>query len=165
MTIGKLNLQFLLYLQCLLSTLPHETTSAQALDSDFYVIGSPTITEYYVDPINGSDSNDGFSRTSPKQTVTNIWNSIPTNSTLSSGFRINLLPGTYTADHLPNYWENRIGTSSTPLILQALDGYGTVRLSRDINMAGVSYFYLLGVEIQNQLDSGYGDAFHCERCS
>lgn len=152
-------------MQCLLSVLPYQAANAQALDSDFYAIGSPGVTDYYVDPTNGSDSNDGLSRTNPRQTVTSIWNSIPANSTLSNGFRINLLPGTYTSDHLPNYWENRVGTSSNPLILQALDGYGTVRLSRDINMAGVSYFYLLGVEIQNQLGSGYGDAFHCERCS
>ena len=138
---------------------------AQSLDETFYDIGSPNVTDYYVDPSSGSDSNDGLSSGKPKRTVTDIWNSIADNSALSSGVRINLLPGTYTSDHLPNYWENKTGTFAAPIILQSANGYGTVFFSRDINMAGVSYFYLIGIDIKNKTTEGYGDSFHCERCN
>lgn len=139
------------------------TLLAQSLSSDFYEIGSPTLTEYYVDPTNGRDSNSGKSLSAPKRTVTSIWNSLPQNVALTSGIRINLLAGVYTSDHLPNYWENRIGTFTAPIILSAIDGYGSVFFSRDINMSGVSYFYLLNVDIQNSVVAGHGDAFHAEK--
>ena len=140
------------------------SSQAQSLSADFYSIGSPTLAEYFVDPANGNDRNNGTSRSAPKKTVTSIWSDLPENRSLTSGVRINLLPGTYGSNHLPNYWENRIGTADKPIILSALDGFGTVNFTRDINMAGVSYFYLLGISIQNKTSDGYGDAFHCERC-
>ena len=138
---------------------------AQSLSSSAYDIGSPSLTEYYVDPASGDDDNNGTSRSAPKKSVTAIWNDLRENQEIASGVRINLLPGTYTSNHLPNYWENRIGTATKPIIMRALDGFGTVSLTRDINMAGVSYFYLIGVSIQNRTTGGYGDAFHCERCN
>lgn len=138
--------------------------AAQPLNSTNFDIGSPNVTDYYVDPTSGDDDNQGTSRTSPRRTVSSLWNDIPANSTLTTGARINLLPGTYSSDHLPNYWENRSGSLAAPIILRAIDGYGTVTLSRDINMANISYFYLIGVEIKNRTSDGYGDAFHCERC-
>ena len=140
------------------------TSSSQSLSAALYDIGSISVTDYYVDPASGSDSNSGLSRAVPKRTVQSVWNLIPSNSPLSSGYRINLLAGTYTADHLPNYWELKRGTASAPIILQAVDGYGTVSFARDINMANVSYFYLLSVEIKNRTTEGYGDAFHGEGC-
>jgi hypothetical protein len=139
--------------------------NAQSLEDPFFDIGTPNVTDYYVDPSTGNDNNNGTEINKPKRTVTDIWNSIPENSSLTKGYRINLLPGTYTSDHLPNYWENKTGTSTAPLILQSASGYGTVYFTRDINMAGTSYFYLLGVDIKNITNSGYGDAFHCERCN
>ena len=138
---------------------------AQSLSSSFYEIGTPSVTDYYVDAAAGDDSNSGTSRSTPRKTVSSIWNQIPQNTPLTNGYRINLLPGAYTSDHLPNYWENRFGTAAAPIILQAADGYGTVFFSRDINMAGVKYFYALGLDIKNEFSAGnYGDAFHCERC-
>lgn len=137
---------------------------AQSLGSAPYDIGSPSLTEYYVSPSSGSDTNSGTSPSQPRRTVQSVWNEIPQNASLSTGVRINLLPGTYGSDHLPNYWENRRGTASAPVIVRALNGYGDVFFTRDINMAGISYFYLLGVDIKNQLSDGYGDSFHCESC-
>jgi hypothetical protein len=112
------------------------STQAQSLNADYYSIGFPTLTEYFVDPTNGNDRNNGTSRSTPKKTVTSIWSELPENRSLSSGVRINLLPGTYGSNHLPNYWENRIGTATKPIILSSLDGFGTVNFTRDINMAG-----------------------------
>jgi len=138
---------------------------AQSPDSSFYNIGTINVTDYYINPVQGNDNNSGLSRNSPKRSVTNVWNQIPQNSNLSIGVRINLLPGEYNSSHLPNYWENRLGTANAPIILQATDGYGTVSFVRDINMAGVKYFYLIGVDIKNDLGSGnFADTFHCERC-
>ncbi len=139
-------------------------TAAQPLDSAFYEVGSPSVVDYYVDPTRGDDASDGLSRLSARKTVISIWNALPEGRNLSRGVRINLLPGTYSSVHLPNYWENRRGTFQQPIILRALDGMGTVTFSRDINMAGVTYFYLLGVIIENRINDGFGDAFHCERC-
>jgi hypothetical protein len=137
--------------------------NAQSLSSGFYQIGSPSLTEYYVDPQNGSDGNNGRSLGAPKRSVSSIWNSITPNVELTSGIRINLLPGTYGSDHLPNYWENRIGRYDAPIILSAIEGYGSVFFTRDINMSGISYFYLVGVDIKNRNSGGFGDAFHAER--
>lgn len=138
--------------------------SAQSLSSSFYDIGSPVLYDYFVSPSSGDDKNNGRSISSPKRTVSNLWNDIPRNSLLSTGIRINLLPGTYGAEELPNYWEDRIGSARAPIILRAYEGYGSVFFTRDINMAGVSYFYLIGVDIKNITEAGYGDAFHAERC-
>jgi Right handed beta helix region len=154
----------LIFAVTLVSTLS-KIVLAQSLTSDFYNIGNPTLTEYYVDPSSGNDNNNGTSRSSPKRTVSTIWNVLRENQELVQGVRINLLPGTYGNDHLPNYWENRLGSESKPIIIRALDGFGTVNLTRDINMANVSYFYLIGISIQNRTSDGYGDAFHCERCN
>ena len=136
----------------------------QSLDESAFEIGNINVTDYYVDPAAGNDDNSGTSSSNPKRTVTDIWNSIPSSSNLSQGYRINLLPGNYGTNHLPNYWELKKGTATAPIIIQAANGYGTVNFTRDINMAGVSYFYLIGVDIKNKLDDGFGDAFHCEQC-
>jgi len=157
---------YLIKLSLLLFFLSYSRTSfAQALDGSFYTIGSPTVVDYFIDPLSGNDAASGLNRNNPKRTVTAIWNAIPENQTLTSGYRINLLPGLYGTEELPNYWENRKGSITAPIILQALDGYGTVFFTRDINMAGTDYFYLIGINIKNQTTQGYGDAFHCERCS
>ena len=134
---------------------------AQVLHPYFYEIGKPTLTEVFVDPRNGSDERSGASRTEALRTVVEAWRRIPSSRSLSVGYRIQLLPGTYgdDPDELPNYWELKHGTYQAPIILQAADGRGTVSLTGDINMANVSYFYLLDVSIVRG-----GDVFHCEAC-
>lgn len=114
-----------------------------------------------MDPVSGSDENGGTSRSDAWRTVTRAWNSIPSNQTLTRGRRITLLAGDYTDQMLPNYWELKRGAFAAPIILRADPSGGRVRFLRDINMANVSYFYLLGVTIAPE---GGGDAFHCEAC-
>ncbi len=138
-----------------------QTIVAQSLDSYSYDMGSPSVVDYYIDPLQGSDSNDGLSAASPWQTVQHAWNQIPTSTTLSQGYRFNLMDGNYGSDELPNYWELKRGTAQYPIILRAASGQSAVKLTRDINMANVSYFYLIGVNIT---PAGGGDAFHCESC-
>lgn len=134
---------------------------AQSLSPYAYDIGSPSLVDYYIDPVKGSDFNNGTTQNAPWQTVEKAWNSIASERELGTGYRINLLNGTYGSDNLPNYWELKRGSAKHPIILQAAPGQTNVRLTRDINMANVSYFYLINVNIT---PAGGGDAFHCENC-
>jgi hypothetical protein len=134
---------------------------AQDLLPYYYDTGSPTLTELYVDPEQGLDSRSGSSRSTALRTVAEAWRRIPSSQTLTTGYRINLLPGTYgdDPDETPSYWELKRGTYAAPIILRAADGQGTVLFTTDINMANVSYFYLLDITIMRG-----GDTFHCEAC-
>jgi hypothetical protein len=144
----------------LATTLP-TNSSAQSSTPYAYDIGSPALVDYYVNPSTGSDENSGRTESAPVRTVQKIWNGIPQSTQLSTGVRINLENGDYGDNELPNYWENRLGSSTAPIIIRAKPGNSSVRFTRDINMAGVRYFYLLNVEIAPR---GGGDTFHCERC-
>jgi hypothetical protein len=137
------------------------TLCAQPLTPYHYEIGGPILSEVFVDPRDGSDDNSGASRTEALRTVTEAWRRIPSAQNLAAGYRIQLLPGTYGDDpgELPNYWELKRGTYQAPIILQAADGQGSVTFTSDINMANVSYFYLLNISIVRG-----GDVFHCEMC-
>ncbi len=121
-----------------------------------YDIGTPTLTDVWVNPVSGNDANTGSDRTQALRTVTAAWNRIPMNQTLTAtGFRINLTTGTYPASSLPNYWESRHGTQTCPIILQAVDGAGTARLPA-MNLFDVRSMYLIGL----RLESGGGDVLH-----
>lgn len=152
---GALNLILLLVIL--------ETYSlAQTLSPYAYDIGSPSVVDYYIDPVSGSDSNSGTSSSTAWKSVQHAWNQIPDSTTLSQGYRFNLMNGEYSTENIPNYWENKLGTASHPIIMRAATGQSAVKFTRDINMANVSYFYLIGIEIT---PSGGGDAFHCENCN
>lgn len=151
--------RLLLLLVLVLASL--EQLHAQSLNPYAYDIGSPVVTDYYVDSVSGSDSADGTTQGSAWRTLQHAWSQIPASATLAHGYRINLMNGSYGEEELPNYWENRRGTFSHPIIIRASPGQTAVRFTRDINMANTSYFYLLGVNIA---PVGGGDAFHCEAC-
>jgi hypothetical protein len=125
-----------------------------------YDIGSPSVTNLWVDPVNGSDSNAGTSRGAAFRSLTAAWNRVPINTTLTTGFRINLVAGTYSESIVPNYWESRHGTAAAPVILEAADGAGTARLP-NINMFDCQYIYMIGLH----LSAGGGDVLHLEACS
>jgi hypothetical protein len=135
--------------------------SAQEISPYFFDIGTPALTELFVDPERGSDTDDGRTRTTALRTVSEAWRRIPSSQTLSNGYRINLLPGTYGDDpgETPSYWELKRGTYSAPIILYGVDGQGSVTFTSDINMAKVSYFYVININITRG-----GDTFHCEEC-
>jgi hypothetical protein len=123
-------------------------------------IGTPAVVDVWVDPAAGSDAAAGFSPTQPLRTVTEAWRRIPTGTPLSTGVRINLLPGTYTEASIPNYWERRHGTFSAPIIVTAAAGAGSVRLP-SVNVFDCHHLYLVDLEIS----AGGGDVLHFERCS
>ncbi len=136
---------------------------AQSMEPQYYDIGSPTLTDVWVDPVNGNDGNSGTTRADALRTVAEAWNRIPEGPTLTAtGYRVLLVAGIYPESSLPNYWESRHGTYQFPIILQAADGRGTAAVLRGgLNIFDTHYLYLLDLYI---VPDPPGDAFHCERC-
>ena len=124
-----------------------------------YDPGTPTFTDLWVDPIHGNDSNDGASLDTAFRTLTQAWANVPTEP-LTQGVRINLQPGTYSADIIPNYWETRYGTLAAPIMIRGNGAApGDVVLQNTVNMFEVHYVYFENLTIALN-----GDAFHCELC-
>jgi len=130
-----------------------------------YDIGSPSYTDIWVDPVNGSDGRIGATRGAAVRTVDRAWRLIPTNTPATpfsaTGYRIRLVAGTYPESNMPNYWDARYGSATAPIVIEAADGPRTAILQGDINMAQVAYVYLLNLDI---VPEPAGDAFHCESC-
>ena len=124
-----------------------------------YDIGTFTGIDLWVDPVHGDDANDGSTRALALGTVDAAWQRIPSGTTLTTGYRLRLVAGTYPAADSVNYWEDHHGTAAAPIIIEAADGPHTAVFEGDMNVFGVSYLYLLGVDIIRD-----GDAFHCEQC-
>ena len=114
-------------------------------------IGTPTLAELYVSPT-GNDTNPGTSPGAPLATLTAAWNLIPTGTLSATGYRINLLPGVYTCepgepDACFNYFNQRSGTHSFPIIIRAANGPGTATLRGGLNLSNVSYLYLIDLNL------------------
>lgn len=118
----------------------------------YFDIGSPVLRDFYVSP-SGDDESDGLSAGSPLRTLTVAWGKIPTGTLAGTGYRINLLPGTYPCEPGPEYencqnvfWDRR-GTFECPIILRAQNGPGTVTLRGGMDVAGLSYTYLVDLDL------------------
>jgi len=125
-----------------------------------YALGTFTGVELWVDPVHGSNSRGGHTRATALATVGEAWRRIPMSTTLTTGYRINVVRGTYPASVLVNYWENRWGTATAPIVIRSVDGSHAARFTGDINAYNVRHFYVIGIDIVRP-----GDAFHCEKCS
>jgi len=144
-------------LVCLLLVTVSGAAAAQANLPANYDLGNPTLTTVYVS-IQGDDSRDGSSPEQALRTISAAWERIPRAQELQTGYRIAILPGSYTETETPNYWESRYGTFNAPIILEAVNGPETVFLP-SMNVFDTRYLYLLNLTFQTG-----GDAFHCERC-
>ncbi len=123
-----------------------QATEAPAAEG-FYVIGSPVLQELYISP-DGDNGNSGASRGEPLQTIGEAWSRIPGGTLSGTGYRLNLLPGTYPCEgDCINYFADRTGTYAAPIILQATDGPGTVTLVGGLNLANVGYLYLVDLTL------------------
>jgi hypothetical protein len=130
-----------------------ETASLTTADN-FYDIGNPTLTDLYISPA-GDDGNSGDSRSEPLRTIGAAWSRIPGGPLSGTGYRLNLLPGTYPCEgDCINYFADRTGTYAFPILLQAADGPGTVTLQGGLNLANVGYLYLLDLTLRAGLESG-----------
>ncbi|MBI5640043.1 MAG: right-handed parallel beta-helix repeat-containing protein [Nitrospirae bacterium] len=119
-----------------------------------YSSGSPTLSDIWVDPSNGSDSNTGAGSTEALKTLTRAWDLIPQGSNLTiTGYRINLLPGSYPcepgpeADNCINYFSDRLGTYEFPIIIRAYSGPGTATIRGGLNIHNVRYLYLIDLDL------------------
>jgi hypothetical protein len=134
---------------------PHSPT-----DSSWYNIGNPTLTDLWVDPINGDDANSGASRNEALATLTAAWERIPPGVPLNTtGYHLHLVAGNYDPAIVPVYWESRYGTFPFPILIESADGPGAAHLPA-LNIYDTRYLYLLGLHIS----AGGGDVFHCEQC-
>ena len=115
--------------------------------------------ELWVDPVNGSDSADGSSRSQALHTLAEAWRRIPAGVTLTTGYSILLVAGEYPESSIPTYWEDRHGTSSAPIVLRAVDSPRSARIQGSINLYDTEHLYLVDLVVEND-----GDVFHCELC-
>ena len=122
------------------SSTPRTQTTHQYQTSQ-YDIGSFAGQDIWVNPTAGNDANNGADRSNAVRSIAQAWRLIPSDQTLTTGYRIRLTAGTYPQSISPNYWENRTGTSENPIIMEAVDGPHTAIMSADINMYNVRYFY------------------------
>lgn len=114
-----------------------------------------------MNPTSGNDSRDGSSRTNAVKTINAAWNMIPSGTLTGTGYRIQLMRGSYPESSIPNYWENKRGTAAFPIIMQSADGKGAAVLQGDMNVYDVRHLYLVDFNI---VPAPAGDAFHCEKC-
>lgn len=116
-----------------------------------YDIGNPLLSELYVDPSTGADTNPGTAEL-PLKSVTAAWAKVPAQLT-ATGYRINLRPGVYLCEPGPeatncqNYFSDRSGSYDHPLIISATGGPGTVTLRGGFNIINVDYLYLIGLDL------------------
>lgn len=126
-----------------------------------YDIGTPVFQDRFVDPIHGSDDNDGHDRAHAFQSVRSAWLSLP-EGTLTEAARIRLLPGSYREAYL----EERHGTYEHPILIEPADGPGTVTFEPlgdeggGLQFFNASYVYLQDFRVRVE----GGDALHFDRC-
>jgi len=120
------------------------------LPQNAYNMGSPALTEIWVDPVSGNDANSGSSQQQALKTLTAAWNL--TENFTASGYRLNLLPGTFTCepnetDNCLNYFGNRQATYEHPLIIQAVNGKNTVTIRGGLDLFNLRYVYLIDLNL------------------
>jgi len=116
-----------------------------------------TSITYFVS-VTGSDDNDGLTEATAFRTVTQAWNMIPMGQELTQGVIIDVMPGTYGVEDLPNYWESRYGTEYARISIVGKEDGPVIFPS--INMYDTRYVTFSFLEIV----SVNGMPFHCEKC-
>jgi hypothetical protein len=77
-----------------------------------------------------------------------------------AGYQINLAPGNYPTELIPNYWEQKRGSASAPVIITtdpALTGRAVIQDA--VNMFDCSYIYFINLDIVSR-----NDPMHLESC-
>ncbi len=123
-----------------------------------YDLGSPVLTDLWVDPLAGNDGDTGATRDHALRTVVEAWGRVPRGTTLSgTGYRLMLVRGRYPGEIVPLYWEERLGTRTCPVMIVSADGPGAAVLP-NLELAASSYVYLMGLRIE----AAGGDAVHVQ---
>jgi len=112
-----------------------------------YDLGTPIVTDLWVDPNAGNDANAGTSRSQALRTLYAAWSRLPATNT-TTGYRINLVAGILPYDAgQQNYYADKQGTQQYPNIIYAVDGRGTATVNGGLNINNVSHLYLQDVRI------------------
>ena len=129
-----------------------------------YDIGTPTMTDVWVDPLRGNDGNSGGTRDQSLQSLREAWARIPSQTPLTTtGYRILLTAGDYSTNLLPdNGWmSSRIGTRSCPILIESVDGTLAARLHGGLDAQQDSYLYFVGLNfVTDPGTGGGGDVLH-----
>ena len=136
-----------------------------------YDIGNPVLTDIWVDPVNGNDSQSGSSSAQPLKTFSAAWEKVPRQTGLgtarrATGYRIQLQPGTYPAydqpgASVPGQLADRQGSYACPIIIQSAAGAGKVKLP-GLEVARCRYIYF--IDLNTRGASSGGDGFHLSGC-
>jgi hypothetical protein len=120
----------------------------------YYDLGSPVLKDLWVDPASGDDGRTGTSREQALRTIGAAWALIPPILT-TSGYQIQLLPGDYPCEgDCINFFSDRTGTFSSPIILRGAEGPGTVTLRGGLNLLQVRYLYLIDLTLWAGQEAG-----------
>lgn len=131
--------------------------------TESYSIGSPVLSDLWVDPVHGADTNSGATREQAVRTLSEAWSRIPADTVFSTtGYRLQLVAGDYPYDDTPQWYEHYYGTETCPVIVNAADGAGTAVLRNILSLSGCRYVYFLGVQVVPGAPMG-ADAFHLEK--
>ena len=149
-------LRTLLCLALLALTLTTTPLRAQVMNPRYLDTGAPAYTDIWVDPIHGSDVNDGLTRAHAVRSVSTAWQMVPVSTPLSHAYRILLCRGDYPESSFPsaNWFELRQGTFAHPVVFQAADGRHTARVHAYLQFDHCSYLYLIDLDFVT--DPGYG---------
>jgi hypothetical protein len=132
-------------------------TLAQEMTPRYYSIGTPTLKDLWIDPVNGNDSAGGGSRDQALQSVAAAWDRIPSNAGFSdTGYRLMLVSGDYPESLMPSsgWMADRLGTYQFPVVMQSADGPLAAHIHAYLNFFDVKYVYLIGLDFVT--DPGYG---------
>ena len=152
---GRLLLRFLYC--CMLIVAVIFTSSTVRAQAD-YNIGTVTVKEIWVDPVNGKDVNNGTTRALAYKTLNFAMANVPSLTPFTTtGYKIMLVGGAYPSDDSPPTYSSYQGTAKYPVIIQAADGAGTVKLP-SMSVSDCSYFYLIDLNIETTIGS---DAIGC----
>lgn len=142
---GRLLLRFL---YCCVGIVTVILTSSSIRAQSDYNIGTVTVKEIWVDPVNGKDVNNGTTRALAYKTLNFAMANVPSLTPFTTtGYKIMLVAGEYPGDDSPPTYSSYQGTLKFPVIIQAADGAGTVKLP-SMSVSDCSYFYLIDLNIE-----------------
>jgi len=160
-------LQLLFYIPALLFFYSFSGNSfGQQIDPINYNIGVPTLQNIWVDPVNGNDNNDGSARNKAFRSISAAWQSIPSTE-FTTGYKLALVAGNYayrdegTGNIVGLYLDERHGTYSFPIVIEAVDGPLSAHLYSALDFRDISFVYLLGLDFVTAVESdGGGNTVH-----
>lgn len=161
-SLASVFVRYALFLSALISA----SAQAQEAYGTTYSIGSPVLSNLWVDPMHGNDANTGNSSNSAVRTVIEAWNRIPSYTPLiTTGYRICLMSGDYAEIDIPSYWEGRQGSSNCPVILEAVYGPHSSRFHGSPDVQNSSYIYFINLDIVTDPGhEGGGNTLHLASC-